>query len=714
MTPTKFTYTSLNRALFNSFGVITGTISFFFIFGFDKLNPVNINWLAGQGDLSFQYLGWEYFRQSSFGFPLGKAPNFFATHGSFLSLSDSMPIYSFIFKYTLGWFLPSDQNCQITGFWFLLCLSLQGHYAWKIAREITNNIHYQIIFLLFLVCPPVLSYRFIHAALCAQWVILALVWGYIRNISIQNKRVHGLVVCIISSCIHPYLWLFTIIIYTAILAKHFFYVKDISLLHSVMTIAVVVTGTFLMWFIFGYFEVSGGTDTNFSLYSANLNTFIDPHGTSKIMYGLPNHHMEQYEGYGYVGFGIIVLGLVFNQKIRRGVIGVCKVSSPQFPLFLATLFLFLYSLSNMITFYDLVLFKYNLDTELTNKFTSAFRGAGRYVWLGVYLMMIYVLKNAFSVRNRWIVFVLYFLAFLQIYETKYEAPFLLVKAERFVSPQSSFLSQHMDYIDTVMVYPPVNNSMVESNDYFKFGYASSLANVPLTAGWLARISHGRIGAYIEKCKEDVRNGVISQGNLYITDSTHIVDFSTLIESKKVRLMNRNGYFYVCDVRNEELAKFFPEISPLGYSDEFISILENYPNEYVLVTVRDEATNGLGGELRDFLQSQQSQLNKLAYRGSYVGIWRNTKPIFEKYDDANSVTINFTKESMIGDYQSPASISLSSAGVLVGDFSKNIINNVETSLNKRGLNITVVDSTGEVLLQKNIDSFITTKAPMFDK
>lgn len=708
----KFEHNPLYKVVFEYIGLITGAVFFFFIFGFDELNPVNINWLAGQGDLSFQYLGWEYFRHSSFGFPLGKAPNFFATHGSYLSLSDSMPIYSFVFKYTLGWFLPSDQNCQITGFWFLLCLCLQGHYAWKIGREITDNIHYQIIFLLFLVCPPVLSYRFIHAALCAHWVILALLWDYIRKTSIQDKSIHGIIICLISSCLHPYLWLFTIVLYTAVLAKHHFYLKDIAFLKSVITIIATVAGTFFMWFIFGYFEVSGDTDTNFSLYSANLNTFLDPYGTSKIVHGIPNHHMEQYEGFGYVGLGIILLALVFNQKIRRGIVAVSKINSPHYPLLLATLFLFLYSLTNMITFYDLIIFEYDFNTELTNKFTSTFRGAGRYVWLAVYLVMIFVLKSAFSVRNRWVVYVLYGLAFIQLYEVKYEMPILMTKAEKYKNPQSEFLTQHINHIDTVLVYPPLNNSMVESNDYFKFGYTASLHNVPLTAGWLARISHRRISAYIESCRQNVKSGKISQGNLYITDSTHLVDFSTLIENKKVRLMNRNGYFFVCDTRNKELAKSFPEISQWGYSDTFISILENHKNDFCLITVRDEATNGIGGDLKEFLKTKASELNNLGYRGSYIGIWKKAVPIVEKYDNENSITATFPKGSRIGDHQLPASISLSSAGVLVGDFSKNMVNGIETSLNLRGLNITVIDSTGQVILQKNIDSFITTKSPLF--
>lgn len=698
--------------IFKYLGIIIGVSYFFFLFGFDKLNPLNVSWLSGQGDLSFQYLGWEYFRHSSLSFPLGKAPNFFVTHGSYLSLSDSMPIYSFVFKYTLGWFLPSDQNCQITGFWFLLCLSLQGHYAWKIANVLTKNIHYKLIFLLFLVCAPVLSNRFNHAGLCAHWVILALLWVYLSKITISKKYIYSIVVCLISSCIHPYLWLFTIVLFFAIMVKHVIYKKDLPLLKGGVIMVSTVLATFFMWFVFGYFEVSGQTKSEFSLYSANLNTFFNASGTSKIVHGIKDHHMEQYEGYGYVGLGIIILALIFNVKLRKGISEIIKPSSPQFPLLLATLFLFLYSLTNVITFYELTIFHFDFDTELTNKFTSTFRGAGRYVWLAVYVSMIFVLKTAFSVEKKWMVYLLYFLAFIQLYEMKYDSLILNSNATIYQDAQAEFLSQQVEFIDTVVVYPPLNNSMVEENDYFKFAYTASVNNLPLTAGWLARISHRRISAYIEQCKENVKKGNISERNIYITDSLHISDFSTLIADKKVRVMNREGYFYVCDVRNENLSNAFPPISQWGYSDVFISIIENNKDNYTLITIRDEATNGIDGQLREFLKTKQSKLNEVGFRGSYVGVWKNAKPIFEKYDNENSVEVYFPKDSKLEEAHLPADIKLMSAGVLVGDVSKNEVNEVETSINLRGLNITVINETGQVVLRKNVDSFLTTKSFLF--
>ena len=138
----------------------------------------------------------------------------------------------------------------------------------------------------------------------------------------------------------------------------------------------------------------------------------------------------------------------------------------------------------------------------------------------------------------------------------------------------------------------------------------------------------------------------------------------------------------------------------------------YKDSYCLVTVKDEGTNGIDGNLRGFLKEKHSKLDELAYRGSYIGIWKNIVPIFEKKDDNSSVSAYFAKGQFIGEEKIPTEVSLFSAGVFVGDLSKNIVSGVETSKNLRGLNITVIDSIGNVLLSKNIDSFISTRSSLF--
>ena len=49
-----------------------GCLIFLYRFGFDILDPMNINWLMQHDDLAQHYLGWLFFRNEPWGFPLGK------------------------------------------------------------------------------------------------------------------------------------------------------------------------------------------------------------------------------------------------------------------------------------------------------------------------------------------------------------------------------------------------------------------------------------------------------------------------------------------------------------------------------------------------------------------------------------------------------------------------------------------------------------------
>ena len=73
---------------------IIGLIAFLIIVGPSIINPLNIAWLE-EGDLLTHYFGWSFFRDSSWGLPLGLNPRY----GDNISLSivytDSIPFVSF-------------------------------------------------------------------------------------------------------------------------------------------------------------------------------------------------------------------------------------------------------------------------------------------------------------------------------------------------------------------------------------------------------------------------------------------------------------------------------------------------------------------------------------------------------------------------------------------------------------------------------------------
>ena len=56
-------------------GMIIGSITFVFVFGAQVLNTTYTDWLLGGGNITENYLGWCFFRNSNWFFPIGLMDN---------------------------------------------------------------------------------------------------------------------------------------------------------------------------------------------------------------------------------------------------------------------------------------------------------------------------------------------------------------------------------------------------------------------------------------------------------------------------------------------------------------------------------------------------------------------------------------------------------------------------------------------------------------
>ena len=90
---------------------------FIYLFGVEFISPQNQDWLYS-GDLSVYQIGWKYFRNDIWRFPLGLNPNFGIYAGGSIVFSDSIPILSIFFKLIKS-YLPT--NFQYFSIWFILC-----------------------------------------------------------------------------------------------------------------------------------------------------------------------------------------------------------------------------------------------------------------------------------------------------------------------------------------------------------------------------------------------------------------------------------------------------------------------------------------------------------------------------------------------------------------------------------------------------------------
>lgn len=163
-----------------------GALTFVLLYGVRVLDPFNDAWLLTRGsDPAAQYLGWVFYRHSSWRLPyLGMNYSVLYPHRISVVFSDALPLFAVPFK-LLSPLLPD--RFQYLGWWGILCFALQGFWGQKCIARIgraESSMLKSAASLLgaqTLVLFPVLTARmFNHTALAGNWLILAALYLWLR------------------------------------------------------------------------------------------------------------------------------------------------------------------------------------------------------------------------------------------------------------------------------------------------------------------------------------------------------------------------------------------------------------------------------------------------------------------------------------------------------------------------------------------------------
>ena len=133
----KKNYLLISQIIFISISIIF----WLFLLGPQYINPSNQDWLYN-GDLSIYQIGWKFFRNDIWRFPLGLNPNYGIYNGGSIVFSDSIPLLAFIFK--LFESLIPD-TFQYFSFWIFICIYLQIYLSYKIIFNYSQNFYYSLI-----------------------------------------------------------------------------------------------------------------------------------------------------------------------------------------------------------------------------------------------------------------------------------------------------------------------------------------------------------------------------------------------------------------------------------------------------------------------------------------------------------------------------------------------------------------------------------------
>ena len=384
LTENKFLNSSL--FIFTS-GVILGALFFINIFGTTVLDFTYTDWLMAGGDLSQHYMGWRLFRNSSWYFPIGLMDNIVYPFRLSIIYTDSIPLFAIIFK-LMSPILP--ESFQYFGLFGLICYILQGGIGSLIIRKIGGNSILSIIGSLFFLLSTVLLQRiFGHTSLSAHFILLLCILMCLYN-NISKKKQIILWSCLLALSASIHLYFVTMVIIFLFFYLLYSYFKEKRIMDQCIVLIVsllVLYGT--MFCLGAFYSVKSVDSYGFGFFSANLNTFINPQGTSGFIKDLPNATAGQYEGYAYIGLGMIIFVIISGKELIHGNLfkNTVKNTPQYFPYILGILLVFLlFSLSPAVTLNQYTLFTYPVIWPF-KQIWSIFRSTGRMTWPIIYTII---------------------------------------------------------------------------------------------------------------------------------------------------------------------------------------------------------------------------------------------------------------------------------------------------------------------------------------
>lgn len=395
-----------NENIIYIMAALLGALSFVLLYGISVLNPFYTDWLITGGDLTQHYLGWEYFRRSEWLFPLGLTNQVAYPAETSVIYTDSIPLFAVIFKlFTRG----ITERFQYFGLWGLCCFMLQGYYAAQILHKWIEDKWQVWLGSLFFIMSPIVIFRmYYHTALAAHWLILSAIYFCTRHKEqyrdVMKTSLQWGILGILIGSVHLYF----VPMCGALLAGYIVYSwieeKKIKLKYICPGFAFVV-GLFGTVYVLGGFSsgAQSSAGSNLGRYSFNLNGFYNPIGYSKTLKWLDVYTEGQYEGFAYLGLGMLILllgavvALLFSGRKKLALLkanwmkAVIAIGVIVGIIFLAA--------SPKVTFNEKLLFEFP-DIDIVIRYWSIFGSSGRLVWPVYYLIGFFAIIGALQLTKR--------------------------------------------------------------------------------------------------------------------------------------------------------------------------------------------------------------------------------------------------------------------------------------------------------------------------
>lgn len=504
-------------------GAVIGLSWYFSLGGRHAIDPTNLSWLVG--DHAQHVLGWLFFRNEPWGFPIGRIDGLMYPIGTTVGFTDANPWVSVILKPFSPW-LPVD--FQFIGPWLALCFMLQGAFGAKIMEAITPHVAQRLLGAALFVLAPTMLQRLGHDTLAAHWLLLAAIWLHLRP---DASRTHTLVwivaLNVIAAGVHPYLALMVIPLTFALLYR-MSRTGELSYAEAGIIAAGVLAQTAAVFWLFGYL---GAPETleegGFGFFSADILTFFNSMGYSRWLPAF-RAGAGQYEGFAFLGSGVLGLAIVVA-AVARATREWPRLSPRMRPLLVASILLGVFALSSHIAIAGYVVLTVRTFYDPLAPIVEPIRASGRFIWPLYYVVLTGVLSivvGARLVRPVIATTLLVAAVAVQAAEVQHTGRFADQTKARAESPVWDALSSTYRHLVLYPAYYAVRPLVCQSSsfDYATIVELSELAyrkKLTFNSAYVARTSTAELADYCVQLSVDIGLGRFEPDTVYIVDPTTI-------------------------------------------------------------------------------------------------------------------------------------------------------------------------------------------------
>ncbi|MFZ2544747.1 MAG: DUF6311 domain-containing protein [Candidatus Saccharimonadales bacterium] len=516
-------------------GALIGAIVFLLVYGLQVIIPTNVDWLLTGGDLSQHYIGWEFFRNSAWSFPIGVAGDLAYPHGLAITFMDALPLLAVPMKLFAGW-LP--EQFQYFGLWGLFSYAALGSFAAAIVRRWTKDWWMIVPAVLFICLSPIVFQRmFTHTALAGHWIILFAVYAVLRGRAweLPKNSIVWSVILSLSVLIHPYFLAMNVfVLLVAVVIRHK------TMWQSIVSLTVPIISALLTTWLIGGFTFTTISGQKFGEAGYDIAAPLLSNGWSVLSLSLAQTKPEMFAYVGLGGLLLLAAAMITTVKYRHKIMMYIRhYPRKTLAVGVVVLLLLIAAIGPGVKIAGVPIVHIDLPA-IVEKVWGIFRVTARLLWPLWYAILfgsLYILIR-FEKDKQIARILIAVICIVQVVDIT-ASPQLQERRERFAQVQDQrFVSElsnpEWDTLTENRKHIVYLGDLYESK-FITIAQFSIEHNLTLNTGYFARKPTTDIEGTINEAKGDLRNGTIKADTIYMYDKPFAV--ASGVEQKEM-----NGYF----------------------------------------------------------------------------------------------------------------------------------------------------------------------------